>query len=56
MKISDKFEEMSDKVVNSLSSYSKEIIDELIHSSALEILLRYTIDKIIVQDIDLSER
>ena len=52
----DKFEEISDKVVNRLSSYSREIMDELIYSSALDTLLRYTIDKFMVQDIDLSER
>ena len=50
----EKLDQFRDKVISNLGLYSKEMIDELIISSALEPLLKYTINKLLVQDIDLS--
>ena len=51
----DEIDELKSEVINSLNSYPKEIIDELIDSSVFDALLRYKINKFAVESIDLSD-
>ena len=52
----DEIDELKSEVINSLNSYPKEIIDELIDSSVFDALLRYKINKFAVESIELWKK